>query len=71
MLDQNGAMLGVMPTSQAQRMAQDQGLDLVEITPNAQPPVCKIMDYGKYRFDAQKREKEAKKNQRVIEIKRN
>ena len=62
-------MLGVMPTSQAQRLADSQGLDLVEITPNAVPPVCKIMDYGKFRFDQLKREKEAKKNQRVVEIK--
>ena len=68
-LDMNGNMLGVMPTQQALRMAQDQELDLVEITPNAVPPVCKIMDYGKYRFEQSKREKEAKKKQRVIEIK--
>ena len=68
-LDQNGAMLGIMPTSQAQRLADGQGLDLVEITPNAVPPVCKIMDYGKFRFEQTKKEKEARKNQRIIEIK--
>ena len=62
-------MLGVMPTSQAQRLADSQGLDLVEITPNAVPPVCKIMDYGKYRFDREKKEKEAKKKQQVVELK--
>ena len=44
-------MLGIMPTNQAQRTAESQGLDLVEITPNAQPPVCKIMDYGKFRYE--------------------
>ncbi|MBQ1684986.1 MAG: translation initiation factor IF-3, partial [Clostridia bacterium] len=62
-------MLGVMPTNQALRMAESQGLDLVEITPNAQPPVCKIMDYGKARFEQLKREKEQRKNQTTIEIK--
>ena len=62
-------MLGVMATREAQKLADSRGLDLVEITPNAQPPVCKIMDYGKYRFEQAKREKEAKKNQRVMEVK--
>lgn len=69
MLDSNGQMLGDMPTAQALRLASNQGLDLVEISPNANPPVCKIMDYGKFRFDQLKKEKEAKKNQRVVEIK--
>lgn len=50
-------------------MAEEQGLDLVKISPNAVPPVCKLMDYGKYRFEQTKREKEAKKNQRVVEVK--
>ena len=50
-------------------MAEEQGLDLVKISPNAVPPVCKLMDYGKYRFEQTKREKEARKNQRVVEIK--
>lgn len=68
-LDANGQMLGIMSTNQALRMAESQGLDLVEITPNAQPPVCKIMDYGKYRFELQKKEKENRKNQRHVDIK--
>ena len=68
-IDSNGQMLGVMPTSQAQRMAERQGLDLVEITPNAEPPVCKILDYRKFRYENQKREKDAKKKQKVIQVK--
>ena len=68
-LDQNGSMLGIMPTSQAQRMAQDQGLDLVEITPNAQPPVCKIMDYGKFRYEESIKAKKARKAQKVQQVK--
>ena len=62
-------MLGIMPTSQAQRMAQDQGLDLVEITPNAQPPVCKIMDYGKFRYEESIKAKKARKAQKVQQVK--
>ncbi len=62
-------MLGILPVEQALAMAEEQELDLVKISPNAVPPVCKIMDYGKFRFDQLKREKEAKKNQRVVEIK--
>ena len=62
-------MLGIFPVAEAMAMAEEQELDLVKISPNAVPPVCKIMDYGKYRFEQAKREKEAKKNQRVIEIK--
>lgn len=58
-----------MPIQQALKAADERNLDLVKIAPQAQPPVCKIMDYGKYRFDQAKREKEAKKNQRVIELK--
>ena len=58
-----------MPTRDAQKMADDKDLDLVKIAPQAAPPVCRIMDYGKYRFEQAKREKEAKKNQKVIEIK--
>lgn len=65
----SGEQLGIMSTSQALLAASQRNLDLVKIAPQATPPVCKIMDYGKYRFDAQKREKEAKKNQKVIEIK--
>ena len=65
----DGSQLGVMSGREALRLAQEQDLDLVNIAPQAQPPVCKILDYGKYRFEQQKREKEAKKNQKVIEIK--
>ena len=65
----DGRQLGVMSGREALRLAQEQDLDLVKIAPQAQPPVCKILDYGKYRFEQQKREKEAKKNQKVIEIK--
>ena len=62
-------MLGIVSSEASLKMAEEQELDLVKISPNAVPPVCKIMDYGKFRFDQLKREKEAKKNQRVVEIK--
>ena len=65
----DGAQLGIMSAAAANEMADEQGLDLVKISPNAVPPVCKIMDYSKFCFDQKKREKEAKKNQRVVEIK--
>ncbi len=65
----DGEQLGIMPTRDAQKIADDKNLDLVKIAPTAQPPVCRIMDYGKYRFEQSKREKEARKNQRVVEIK--
>ena len=65
----DGAQLGIMSAAQALDMADEQGLDLVKISPNAVPPVCKIMDYSKFCFDQKKREKEAKKNQKVVEIK--
>ena len=65
----DGAQLGIMSASEANRLADEQNLDLVKISPNAVPPVCKIMDYSKFCFDQKKREKEAKKNQRVVEIK--
>ena len=65
----DGAQLGIMSAAQANQIAEEQGLDLVKISPNAVPPVCKIMDYSKFCFDQKKREKEAKKNQRVVEIK--
>ena len=68
-LDQNGPMLGIMPTSQAQRLADGQGLDLVEITPNAVPPVCKIMDYGKFRYEESIRAKKARKAQKSTQVK--
>ena len=62
-------MLGIMSSEQALALAEEQDLDLVKISPNADPPVCKIMDYGKFRFDQLKKEKEARKNQRVVEVK--
>ena len=65
----DGAQLGIMSAAQANEMAEEQGLDLVKISPNAVPPVCKIMDYSKFCFDQKKREKEAKKNQKVVEVK--
>ena len=65
----DGAQLGIISAARANEMAEEQGMDLVKISPNAVPPVCKIMDYSKFCFDQKKREKEAKKNQRVVEIK--
>ena len=65
----DGAQLGVLPTQRALELAEEAGLDLVKIVPNAQPPVCKLMDYDKHRFEQAKREKEARKNQHVVEIK--
>ena len=65
----DGQNLGVMPINQALQIASDDGLDLVEMNANAPVPIVKIMDYGKYRFDKAKKEKEAKKNQKVIETK--
>ena len=69
MIAADGSQLGVMDTREAQRLSIEQNLDLVKIAPQATPPVCRIMDYGKYRFEQAKRENEAKKNQKVIEIK--
>ncbi len=65
----DGTQLGIMSASKALAMAENSNLDLVKIAPQAQPPVCKIMDYGKYRFEQAKREKEAKKNQKIVDIK--
>ncbi len=64
-----GEQLGIMLTKDALRLAEEQHLDLVEVAPKAKPPVCRIMDFGKYRYEQQKREKEAKKKQKVITIK--
>ncbi len=69
LIGSTGEQLGIMSAAQAQRIADEQGLDLVKISPQATPPVCKFMDYGKFRFEQGKREKEAKKNQHVVEIK--
>ena len=69
MISESGEQLGIMSSQEALRLAEERSLDLVKISPNAVPPVCKLMDYGKYRFEQTKREKEARKNQRVVEIK--
>lgn len=68
-IDADGSQLGVMTTSQALSKAAERDLDLVKIAPQAKPPVCKIIDYGKFRFEQAKREKEAKKNQRIVDVK--
>jgi translation initiation factor IF-3 len=69
LIDDNGNQMGVVANDVAQRMSTEKGLDLVKIAPQAVPPVCKIMDYGKYRFEQTKRDKEQRKNQKTIEIK--
>ena len=69
MIDETGQQLGIMPPPQALAIARQKGLDLVEISPTAVPPVCRIMDFGKYQYQEQKRSREAKKHQRVIEVK--
>ncbi len=69
MIDADGSQLGILSSKEAFRIAMDKNLDLVKIAPQAAPPVCRIMDYGKYRFEQAKREKEARKNQKTIEIK--
>ena len=69
LIGSTGEQLGIMSSAQAQHTADEQGLDLVKISPQATPPVCKLMDYGKFRFEQSKREKEARKNQHVVEIK--
>lgn len=68
-IDADGEQLGIMSSRDAYNMAQEKSLDLVKIAPQAQPPVCRIMDYGKYRFEQAKREKESRKNQKTIEVK--
>jgi translation initiation factor IF-3 len=67
--DENGEQLGIMQTRDALKLAEDRHLDLVEVAPKARPPVCKIMDFGKYRYEQQKRDKEARKKQKVITVK--
>lgn len=68
-IDETGAQLGIMSAHDANRLADEKNLDLVKISPNSDPPVCKIMDYGKFKFDAAKREKDARRNQKVSEMK--
>ena len=69
LIGSQGEQLGIVSSAEALRIADEQGLDLVKISPQAVPPVCKLMNYGKFRFEQSKREKEAKKNQHVVEIK--
>jgi len=69
LVDVNGQQLGIMPTREALRIARERQLDLVVVAPSAKPPVCRIMDYGKYKYEQSKREKEARKKQKVITVK--
>ena len=69
LIGDTGEQLGIMSAAEALNIAEERGLDLVKISPQAQPPVCKLMNYGKYKFEQSKREKEARKNQHVVEIK--
>ncbi len=68
-IGETGEQIGIMSAAEAQKLADEQDLDLVKISPNATPPVCRIMNYGKYRYEQAKREKDARKNQHVVEIK--
>ncbi len=68
-IGETGEQIGIMSAAEAQKLADEQDLDLVKISPNANPPVCRIMNYGKYRYEQAKREKDARKNQHVVEIK--
>lgn len=65
----DGEQLGVMPTKEAMRLAEEAGVDLVKIAPTAKPPVCKIVDYGKFKYEQARKDKEAKKKQKIVEIK--
>jgi translation initiation factor IF-3 len=69
LIDQDGEMVGVVPTAEGVKMAQDIGLDLIEVSPNASPPVCKISNYGKMKYEMQKKAADAKKKQKVVEVK--
>ena len=69
LVDEDGTQLGIMSSAEAFKIALEKELDLVKIAPAANPPVCKIMDYGKYRFEQAKREKEARRNQHIVEVK--
>lgn len=68
-IDENGEQLGILPTRQALDTARERGLDLVEVAPNAIPPVCRLMDYGKYRYEQSRRDRESRKNQKTTELK--
>ena len=69
LIGESGEQLGIMPSKDALKLAKDAGLDLVKIAPTAKPPVCKIVDYGKFRYEQARKEKEAKKKQKIVEIK--
>ena len=69
LIGENGEQLGIMPAREALKMAEEAELDLVKIAPTAKPPVCKIIDYGKYRYELARKEKEARKKQKVVELK--
>jgi len=69
LIDQNGQMIGVVPRREGLSRAVEAGLDLVEVSPNPEPPVCKILDYGKFKYEAQKKKNEARKKQKIIEVK--
>lgn len=69
LIGENGEQLGIMSAKEAQKLAEEAGLDLVKIAPTAKPPVCRIVDYGKFRYEQARKEKEARKKQKVIEVK--
>ena len=69
LIDENGDQLGIVATDEARSLASDRGLDLVEVAPNARPPVCRFMDYGKYKYEQARKAREAKKKQHVIQVK--
>ncbi|MBO9321181.1 MAG: translation initiation factor IF-3 [Roseiflexus sp.] len=69
LIDENGAQVGIVSIRDALSMAEERGLDLVEVAPNAVPPVCRILDYGKFRYEQSKKEREARKNQKQVEVK--
>lgn len=69
LIDQDGNQRGILPITEALEIAKEAGLDLIEVSPKANPPVCKILDYGKYKYDQEKREKEARKKQKLVKMK--
>lgn len=69
LIDEDGGQKGIVPTVEALKMAQDRGVDLVEVAPQARPPVCKLLDYGKYKFELEKRNRESKRKQKQLKLK--
>lgn len=69
LIDEEGTQVGIIPTREALDMARERGLDLVEVAPNAIPPVCRLMDYGKFRYEQSRKERESRRNQHVVELK--